>query len=112
MEYMYVYPIIRQNGLINLFVLILGDPFAYFTYGVAATVVEIDCLTGDHVVLKTDIVMDIGESINPAIDIGQIEGAFAQGYGLFMLEQMVHSPDGKLWTKGKLELMYLCRLPY
>ena len=82
-----------------------GNPFAYFTYGVAATVVEIDCLTGDHVVLKTDIVMDIGESINPAIDIGQIEGAFAQGYGLFMLEQMVHSPDGNLWTKGKLELI-------
>ena len=82
-----------------------GNPFGYFTYGVAATVVEIDCLTGDHVVLKTDIVMDIGESINPAIDIGQIEGAFAQGYGLFMLEQMVHSPDGKLWTKGKLELI-------
>ena len=44
--------------------------------------------------------MDVGESINPAIDIGQIEGAFAQGYGLFMLEQMVHSPDGALWTKG------------
>ena len=39
---------------------------------------EIDCLTGDHSVLKTDIVMDLGESLNPAIDIGQIEGAFAQ----------------------------------
>ena len=52
--------------------------------------------------MKTDIVMDIGESINPAIDIGQIEGAFAQGYGLFMLEQMIHSPDGNLWTKGYL----------
>ena len=77
-----------------------GNPFAYFTYGVATSIVEIDCLTGDHVALKTDIVMDVGESINPAIDIGQIEGAFAQGYGLFMLEQMVHSPDGALWTKG------------
>ena len=77
-----------------------GDPFNYFVYGVAASLVEIDCLTGDHSVLKTDIVMDIGESINPAIDIGQIEGAFAQGYGLFMMEQMMHSPDGVLLTRG------------
>ena len=44
--------------------------------------------------------MDLGESINPAIDIGQIEGAFAQGYGLFMLEQLIHSPDGVLLTRG------------
>ena len=77
-----------------------GNPFSYYTYGVAASVVEIDCLTGDHTVLKTDIVMDLGESINPAIDIGQIEGAFAQGYGLFMMEQMIHSPDGVLLTRG------------
>ena len=77
-----------------------GNPFGYFVYGVAASLVEIDCLTGDHNVLKTDIVMDVGESINPAIDIGQIEGAFAQGYGLFMMEQMMHSPDGVLLTRG------------
>ena len=77
-----------------------GNPWSYFTNGVAASLVEIDCLTGDHVVLRTDIVMDVGESINPAIDIGQIEGAFAQGYGLFMLEQMVHSPSGSLLTRG------------
>jgi len=77
-----------------------GNPFSYFTYGVATSIVEIDCLTGDHNVLKTDIVMDVGESINPAIDIGQIEGAFAQGYGLFMMEQMMHSPDGVLLTRG------------
>ncbi len=77
-----------------------GNPFSYYTYGVAASLVEIDCLTGDHVALKTDIVMDLGESINPAIDIGQVEGAFAQGYGLFMMEQMVHSPDGLLLTRG------------
>lgn len=77
-----------------------GNPFSYFTYGVGASLVEIDCLTGDHVVLRTDIVMDLGESINPAIDIGQVEGAFAQGYGLFMMEQMIHSPDGVLLTRG------------
>ena len=55
-----------------------GRWFDYATYGAGCSVVEIDCLTGDHSVLKTDIVMDLGESLNPAIDIGQIEGAFAQ----------------------------------
>ena len=59
-----------------------------------------DCLTGDHTVLKTDIVMDLGESINPVIDIGQIEGAFVQGYGLFVMEQLYHSQDGQLITRG------------
>ena len=44
--------------------------------------------------------MDLGESINPAIDIGQVEGAFIQGYGLFMMEQIVHSPSGALITRG------------
>jgi xanthine dehydrogenase molybdopterin-binding subunit B len=44
--------------------------------------------------------MDLGESLNPAIDIGQVEGAFMQGYGLFMLEQMIHSPTGMLLTRG------------
>uniref|UniRef100_H2YN18 Aldehyde oxidase/xanthine dehydrogenase a/b hammerhead domain-containing protein n=1 Tax=Ciona savignyi TaxID=51511 RepID=H2YN18_CIOSA len=53
-----------------------GRPFDYFTYGAAVSEVEIDCLTGDHVVLQTDIVMDVGGSLNPAVDIGQIEGAF------------------------------------
>ncbi len=51
-------------------------------------------------VLSTNIVMDLGESLNPAIDIGQVEGAFMQGYGLFMLEQIVHSPTGTLLTRG------------
>ena len=55
-----------------------GSAFNYFTYGSACSVVEIDCLTGDHQVLSTDIVMDVGKSLNPAIDIGQIEGAFVQ----------------------------------
>lgn len=74
--------------------------FNYFTYGVACTEVEIDCLTGDHQVLSTDIVMDLGESLNPAIDIGQIEGAFMQGYGLFVLEEMVYFPNGATFTRG------------
>ncbi|XP_033106622.1 xanthine dehydrogenase/oxidase-like [Anneissia japonica] len=77
-----------------------GSPFNYFTFGVAVSEVEVDCLTGDHVVLRTDIVMDVGDSINPAIDIGQIEGGFIQGYGLFTLEEHRWSPSGQLLTKG------------
>ncbi|KAK3093911.1 hypothetical protein FSP39_021700 [Pinctada imbricata] len=77
-----------------------GNPFNYFSYGVACSEVEIDCLTGDHQVLRTDIVMDVGVSINPAIDIGQIEGGFIQGYGLMMLELQKVSPDGFLFTRG------------
>ncbi|KAG5876925.1 hypothetical protein JTB14_007388 [Gonioctena quinquepunctata] len=77
-----------------------GLLYNYFTYGAACTEVEIDTLTGDHQVLRTDIVMDLGESLNPAIDIGQIEGGFLQGYGLFVLEEMVYSPKGDTYTKG------------
>uniref|UniRef100_A0A6P4EZH7 Xanthine dehydrogenase n=1 Tax=Drosophila rhopaloa TaxID=1041015 RepID=A0A6P4EZH7_DRORH len=77
-----------------------GRTYSYYTNGVGVTVVEIDCLTGDHQVLSTDIVMDIGSSLNPAIDIGQIEGAFMQGYGLFTMEELVYSPQGMLCTKG------------
>ena len=77
-----------------------GKLFNYFTNAAACSVVEIDCLTGDHRVLKTDIVMDVGRSLNPAIDIGQIEGAFIQGYGLLVMEQMIHSPSGVPLTRG------------
>ncbi|GAB0094386.1 Xanthine dehydrogenase [Sergentomyia squamirostris] len=72
----------------------------YFTNGVGCSEVEIDCLTGDHQVIRTDIVMDLGSSLNPAIDIGQIEGAFMQGYGLFTLEEMVYAVDGTMLSRG------------
>ncbi|KAK7505493.1 hypothetical protein BaRGS_00003238 [Batillaria attramentaria] len=75
-------------------------PTTYFTFGAACCAVEIDCLTGDHQVLSTDIVFDVGKSINPAIDVGQIEGAFMQGYGLMVLEQYKVQPDGTLLTRG------------
>ncbi|XP_059516200.1 xanthine dehydrogenase/oxidase isoform X2 [Myotis daubentonii] len=77
-----------------------GKPFHYFTYGVACSEVEIDCLTGDHKNLRTDIVMDVGSSLNPAIDIGQVEGGFVQGLGLFTLEELHYSPEGNLLTRG------------
>ena len=78
-----------------------GHPFDYYSYGASVTEVEIDCLTGEHIVLRTDIVIDVGNSLNPAIDIGQIEGAFVQGMGLYTLEELLFSPKtGSLLTKG------------
>ncbi|CAH0581385.1 unnamed protein product [Chrysodeixis includens] len=77
-----------------------GIPFNYFTFGAACTEVEIDCLSGDHLVVRSDIVMDLGESLNPAIDIGQIEGGFMQGYGLFTIEELIYSPNGALLSRG------------
>mmetsp|Transcript_2561 Transcript_2561/g.9741 ORF Transcript_2561/g.9741 Transcript_2561/m.9741 type:complete len:1382 (-) Transcript_2561:564-4709(-) len=76
-----------------------GSPFTYFTYGTACAEVEIDCLTGDHQVIRSDIVMDVGESINPAIDIGQIEGAFVQGYGMFVLEELIRGDKQHPWVR-------------
>ncbi|XP_041353247.1 xanthine dehydrogenase/oxidase-like [Gigantopelta aegis] len=77
-----------------------GKLFPYWVCGAAVTEVELDCLTGEHEVLRTDIVMDVGRSLNPAVDIGQIEGAFTQGYGLFCLEHYKINPDGILLTQG------------
>jgi xanthine dehydrogenase/oxidase len=78
-----------------------GQMFFYFTQGVAAASVEIDTLTGDFTVLRADIKMDVGRSINPAIDYGQIEGAFVQGQGLFTTEEMLWSrAGGGIVTKG------------
>lgn len=77
-----------------------GRLYNYYTYGAACSEVEIDCLTGDHQVLRTDIVMDVGTGLNPAIDIGQIEGAFVQGLGMLTLEEVRCSQNGTLWTTG------------
>lgn len=84
-----------------------GHPFNYFTQGVGCAEVEIDCLTGDHKVIRADVLMDLGKSINPAIDIGQIEGAFVQGMGWLTTEELVwgtkaHSwiKEGQLFTRG------------
>ena len=78
-----------------------GQMFYYFTQGVAAAEVEIDTLTGDWTCLRADIKMDVGRSINPAIDYGQIEGAFIQGQGLFTTEESLwHRGSGQLFTRG------------
>ena len=73
-----------------------GRPFYYFAYGVACTEVAIDTLTGESRVLKVDILHDVGRSINPAIDIGQIEGGFVQGMGWLTTEQLVWNDKGHL----------------
>ncbi|OJJ08598.1 hypothetical protein ASPVEDRAFT_89810 [Aspergillus versicolor CBS 583.65] len=74
--------------------------YFYFTQGAACTEVELDLLTGDHTVLRTDIKMDVGRSINPALDYGQIEGAFVQGQGLFTMEESLWTQSGQLATRG------------
>ena len=75
-----------------------GRPFFYFAYGAACTEVAIDTLTGESRVLKVDILHDVGRSINPAIDIGQIEGGFVQGMGWLTTEQLVWNEKGQLST--------------
>ena len=75
-----------------------GRPFYYFSYGAACTEVAIDTLTGENRVLKVDILHDVGKSINPAIDIGQIEGGFVQGMGWLTTEQLVWNEKGVLAT--------------
>ncbi|KAF2872915.1 xanthine dehydrogenase/oxidase [Massariosphaeria phaeospora] len=78
-----------------------GQMFFYFTQGVAAAEVEIDTLTGDWTCRRADIKMDVGRSINPAIDYGQIEGAFVQGQGLFTTEESLWMrASGGVATKG------------
>lgn len=77
-----------------------GQMYFYYTQGAAIAEVEIDTLTGDWTCLRADIKMDIGRSINPAIDYGQIEGAFVQGQGLFTTEESLWMNNGQLATRG------------
>jgi len=75
-----------------------GRPFFYFAYGVACSEVVIDTLTGENRVLRTDILHDAGASLNPALDIGQIEGGFVQGAGWLTMEELVWDDAGRLRT--------------
>ncbi|CAG8498876.1 3654_t:CDS:10 [Ambispora gerdemannii] len=77
-----------------------GQMFYYFTMGAAVTEIELDLLTGDHTILRTDLCMDIGRSLNYAIDIGQIEGGFVQGVGWCTIEESLFFPNGQLFTRG------------
>ncbi|HEX7053175.1 MAG TPA: xanthine dehydrogenase molybdopterin binding subunit [Burkholderiales bacterium] len=75
-----------------------GRPFFYFCYGAAVSEVAIDTLTGENRVLRVDILHDVGRSLNPAIDIGQIEGGFVQGMGWLTSEELVWDGAGRLRT--------------
>jgi xanthine dehydrogenase large subunit len=75
-----------------------GRPFYYFAYGAAVSEVSIDTLTGEYMVERTDILHDVGKSLNPAIDIGQVEGAFVQGMGWLTTEELWWDDKGRLRT--------------
>ena len=75
-----------------------GRPFFYFAYGAACSEVLVDSTTGEMTVTRVDILHDVGRSLNPAIDIGQIEGGFVQGMGWLTSEELVFDPDGRLRT--------------
>ncbi|QYK43243.1 MAG: xanthine dehydrogenase molybdopterin binding subunit [Paracoccaceae bacterium] len=75
-----------------------GRPFYYFAYGAAVTEVVIDSLTGENRILRADILHDTGTSLNPALDIGQVEGAYVQGAGWLTTEELVWDGKGRLTT--------------
>ena len=75
-----------------------GRPFYYYAYGAACSEVSVDTLTGEYHIDRVDILHDVGKSLNPALDIGQIEGGFVQGMGWLTSEELVWDADGRLKT--------------
>ncbi|MDS1137970.1 xanthine dehydrogenase molybdopterin binding subunit [Nitratireductor indicus] len=75
-----------------------GHPFYYFAYGAACAEVSVDTLTGEYMVERVDILHEVGRSLNPAIDLGQIEGGFIQGMGWLTTEELVWDKKGRLAT--------------
>jgi xanthine dehydrogenase large subunit len=77
-----------------------GSPFHYFAYAAAVSEIEVNGFTGDYRLLRTDILEDIGNSVSPLVDRGQIEGGFIQGVGWLTLEELVWDAQGRLATAG------------
>jgi len=75
-----------------------GKPFHYFAYGAAVSEVEVDGFTGDHRLLRTDILQDVGDSISPVVDRGQVEGGFIQGVGWLTIEELLWDAKGRVAT--------------
>jgi xanthine dehydrogenase large subunit len=95
----------RTEGLHWDSTVMRGAPFKYFSYGVAASEVEVDGFTGAHRLRRVDIVHDVGDSLSPLIDLGQIEGGFVQGAGWLTLEDLRWDESdepsrGRLWTQA------------
>src|SRR5690625_6926487 len=78
----------RTEGLHWDLSIMKGEPFKYFVYGVAASEVEVSAFDGSYVLRRVDIVHDVGDSLSPLIDLGQIEGGFVQGAGWLTLEDL------------------------
>jgi len=76
----------------------LGRPFLYFCYGASVTEVLVDTLTGENIVERVDILHDAGKAINPALELGQIEGGFVQGQGWLTMEEVNWNSNGKIMT--------------
>ena len=81
-----------------------GKPFFYFAYGAAVSEVVIDTLTGENRLLRVDILHDVGRSLNPAVDLGQIEGGFIQGLGWLTTEELWWNDKGRLMTHAPVDL--------
>ncbi|QKN81836.1 xanthine dehydrogenase molybdopterin binding subunit [Scandinavium goeteborgense] len=79
-----------------------GEPFYYFAWGAACSEVIVDTMTGEYRLLRTDILHDVGQSLNPALDIGQIEGGFMQGAGWLTTEELKWDNNGRLLTDGPM----------
>ena len=77
-----------------------GKPFHYFAYGAAVSEVEVDGFTGQNALRRVDILHDVGDSLSPLVDRGQVEGGFLQGVGWLTTEELVWSADGALATSG------------
>jgi xanthine dehydrogenase large subunit len=77
-----------------------GTPFHYYAYGAAVSEVEVDGFTGQYRLLRTDILHDVGESLSPLVDRGQVEGGFVQGVGWLTIEDLVWGADGAFLTHG------------
>ena len=81
-----------------------GAPFHYFAYAAAVSEVEVDGFTGDYRLLRTDILEDVGDSVSPLVDRGQIEGGFIQGVGWLTLEELVWDAQGPPGHRGRVHL--------
>ncbi|WP_299233089.1 xanthine dehydrogenase molybdopterin binding subunit [uncultured Halomonas sp.] len=77
-----------------------GRPFYYYAFGAAVSEVHVDTLTGEYQVARVDILHDVGDSLNPAIDLGQVEGGFIQGMGWLTSEELRWNDDGRLLNEG------------